>query len=363
MLGNRKISIDSPQIVNGCQTCNTIFRAYKEEVDLSHVTLIIKLISTNNANVTNSVVKGTNRQNIVYDEAFEITRQFHKDFEEFVDVFQSDVPQSEKIFYERRSNQFANNPTIKISQIANFRVLIQSFVSIILQMPHEGFVHDSYLLSKYKDRIFVQGQSFWPYFLSIYLNLKTDKIFKKNYDKYKYITTFKHQILCLLVETVSGIVPDINNTKKIDEFCEQVYAAIKTEEDLQKHIISSIDLFETIRNKWIKARGIKFKNSIKDNADFTEYMLTYIRGGNTQKVINNISDTSLRGTVTTVKKDRHGLYYGYIKHSPTDVFIHEDDNPRIRFYDLKGKDVVYIITAPTKYNTPRGKIQYVIPDN
>lgn len=360
MTANRKINIENPQIVNGCQTCTTLYKAFKEGIDLTKVSLIVKVISTVNNNVANLIVKGTNRQNVVYDEAFEITRQFHKDFEEFVEVFQSDIPLNNKIYYERRSNQYANISNINLNQKANFKVLIQSFVSIILQMPHEGFVHDSYLLAKYKNRIFVDGQSFLPYFLSIYLNLKSDHIFKKNYEKYKHITTYKHQILCLLIESIGGVVPDINNSKNIDGFCQKIYETINDESTLEQHIASSICLFEKIKEQWIKDKGIKFRYAIKDNADFTKYMLTYIRGGNTDKILEEITEKDLRGTVVTVKKDRNGLSYGYIKHYPTDVFIHEDDNPKIRFYDLKGKDVVYTISAPSKYNTSRGKIKYVV---
>ena len=64
-----------------------------------------------------------------------------------------------------------------------------------------------------------------------------------------------------------------------------------------------------------------------------------------------------------VKKDRNGLFYGYIKHSPADVFIHEDDNPSVRFYDLMGKDVVYTTIESSKYNTYRGKIKYVVKES
>ena len=363
MPGNRKISIENPQIVNGCQTCNTIYKAYKESVDLSHVSLIVKLIATDSSNVTNAIVKGTNRQNVVYDEAFEITRQFHKDFEEFVDVIQADAPVSDKIFYERRSNQFANIPTIKMNQKANFKVLIQSFVSTILQLPHEGFVHDSYLLSKYRNQIFIDGQSFYPYFLAIYLNLNTDSIFKSDYEKYKEYTTYKYQIMCLLVESVAGIVPDINNVKRIDVFCEKAYQEIRDPLQLERRLNEAIGQFAEIKNAWIRDKGTKFRYAIKDNPDFTKYMLTYIRGGNTEKVLNAMSETGLRGTVVVVKKDRNGLFYGYIKHSPADVFIHEDDNPSVRFYDLMGKDVVYTITESSKYNTYRGKIKYVVKES
>ena len=360
-LSNRKISIENPQIVNGCQTCNTLYRAYEQKIPLNNVALIIKLIATDDANVTNAIVKGTNRQNVVYDEAFEITRKFHKDFEEYVEVIQLEIPTEDKIYYERRSNQFNFNPTVNSSQKANFKVLIQSFVSIILQCPHEGFVHDSNLLTKYKNKIFVDGQSFKPYYLAISLNTKTDTIFKGNYQKFKKYTTYKHQILCLLVEMAAGRVPDINNNKKIDDYCDQIIAKIQNKETFLELIENAIQKFDEIYKKWIQDRGSKFRYAIKDNADFTQYMLTYIRGGNTDRLISESPNISLRGMVVAVKKDRHNLNYGYIKHSPQDVFIHEDDHPHIRFYDLVGKDVVYtIIPNTSSYGTPRGKISYVI---
>lgn len=358
--GNRKISIENPKIVNGCQTCNTIFKAYKENVDISEVTLIIKLIATDNVNVTNSIVKGTNRQNVVYDEAFEITRKFHKDFEEFVEVIQGDIELHEKIYYERRSNQYANSPLVKISQKANFKVLIQGFVSVIMQYPHEGFIHDSTLLSKYQDRIFIEGQSFYPYYLAIYLYINADKIFKFNYAKYKEYTTYKHHILCLLVEKIAGPVPDINNTKRINEFCKKVLNAIVNKNDLCNYIDKAIELFNEIKSDWISEKGEKFKYSIKDHPSFTKYMLTKVRGGNTNNITGDDTESIYRGTVVTVKKDRNDLFYGYIKKYPLDVFIHEDDNPHIRFYDLQGKDVVYTTTDSGKYNNCRGKIKYVV---
>ena len=362
LLANRKVNIENPQIVNGCQTCNTIYKAYKCHLDLSKISLIVKLISTDNNNVTNAIVKGTNRQNVVYNEAFEITRQFHKDLEEFVELSQTDIPANEKVYYERRSNQFATSLSIMTNQIASFKLLIQGFVSIILQMPHEGFIHDSYLLDKYTNSIFIEGQSFAPYYLAMFLNVKAEQVFKRNYQKYKSVTTYKHQILCLLVETIAGVVPDINNTKRINQYCEKVFAVIKNQETLEQHIDNSIRLLQEVIKNWVHDKGSKYRNAIKDNADFTKYMLTYIRSGNTDKILQEITDAGLRGTVVTIKKDRNNLYYGYIKSTPADVFIHEDDNPSIRFYNLKGKDVVYSIFARTKYSTPRGKIKYVVPE-
>ena len=99
----KKLKIETPQVVNGCQTCNLLFKAYKKGIDLSKVKVIVKTIETTDEIVTQGIVRGTNRQNIVYEEAFETIRQFHKDLEDFFNIME--VPGFKKIYYERNKNR------------------------------------------------------------------------------------------------------------------------------------------------------------------------------------------------------------------------------------------------------------------
>lgn len=80
---NTRLTISNPQIVNGCQTSHVIYNAYKKGHDLSKVPVTVKFVSTIDSELSNQIVRGTNRQNIVLEEAFEATKQFHKDLEEF----------------------------------------------------------------------------------------------------------------------------------------------------------------------------------------------------------------------------------------------------------------------------------------
>ena len=137
-----------------------------------------KIISTNDLDITNKIIRGTNRQNIVYDEAFECTRDFHKLLEELFTVL-SENQSNNKIYYERRSKQFYNNTSIKSYQKVSFRILIQSFISIFLNEPHMGHKHESRLLQLYKGKIFIDTQSKLPYYVSSLISIKLDQILKK----------------------------------------------------------------------------------------------------------------------------------------------------------------------------------------
>jgi len=144
-ISNRKLTLANPQIVNGCQTCNVLFDAYIADVDITKVTLLAKVIATEKDELTTSVIRGTNSQNVVYNEAFETTRDFHKHLEEFFNVIQP-VDGGDKIYYERRSRQYAREPSISSGKIIGLKALTQSFVSVFLHSPHYGTSHEVVLL-------------------------------------------------------------------------------------------------------------------------------------------------------------------------------------------------------------------------
>jgi len=116
---DKLVKIENPQIVNGCQTSNSLFN-FRNNPNIEKLQLLVRLISTEDSSVTNKIVRGTNRQNQVLDEAFEATLPFHQDeLEPFFLAYENNV----KIYYERRSKQYNNDPLIKKTHIVNLRIL------------------------------------------------------------------------------------------------------------------------------------------------------------------------------------------------------------------------------------------------
>ena len=132
-------------------------------MDLSKVKVIVKIIQTSDEVVTRGIVRGTNRQNIVYEVAFETIRQFHKDLEDFFNVMK--VSGFQKVYYERRSKQYYFDSKIKPYQKISFRILIQSMVAMYMNRVEISHRHESKLIEEYKGKLFVEGQSFYPYYV------------------------------------------------------------------------------------------------------------------------------------------------------------------------------------------------------
>ena len=144
---NRRIELTNPQIVNGCQTSSVLYHASEDGRDVSKVPLHVKIIETSDKEIVNDIVRGTNRQNIVPDEAFETTREFHKKLEEF---FGSVMPHYGRVFYERRSRQYQDDSRIKQIEKINLSILTKYFVSVFLSHPHKSHRHASKLIYDYQ---------------------------------------------------------------------------------------------------------------------------------------------------------------------------------------------------------------------
>lgn len=331
----KTLEVNNPQVVNGCQTCNSIYKAYKQGTDLSKVKVIVKVIETMGGTVTQGIVRGTNRQNIVYEEAFETIRQFHKDLEEFIHVM--DVNGFHKVFYERRSKQYNSDPQIKPYQKINFRMLIQSTVAMYMNKLEISYRHESKLITDYKDILFVEGQSFYPYYVAALLSSNLDYIMKKN-RSLKDLKNYKMHILFMIQELNMGESPSISDNKSIDEYCKK-FLNILEKTNFEKIVMTAADKFRYYMNKWIEKKGSKYRFSIKDNPEFTEFLLNELRGSKSVKMVNKV----YKGVVMNVSTDKYGNLFGFITHKPENMYFNELDNPDLNI-SYEGKPVTYRVT-------------------
>ena len=344
---NRRLKITNPQIVNGCQTSHVLFAANKKGLDISKVQVSVKLISTADTEISNDIVRGTNRQNIVLDEAFEATKKFHKDLEEFVNHINSEYP--EKIYYERRAKQYSHNPTIKQVQKINLRILTQYFSAMFLNKPHLSHRHESVLLREQANILFQETQSKLPYFVSSYAFYQLEKLFREN-NFHPELKPYKAHLLMMFRESIAGKVPSINNEKPIDEHSQKLVSVLKDQLLTTKRFEEVAKVFKDTMTKWISSGKSRF--AIKDVPDFTTLLLSETQKHFTVKAqtLSNDEDFVYNGVVVRTILDRFGNYCGFIKRSPDNIFFHIQQNKDLNFVGLEGKLVSYKVSVNPKDN-------------
>ena len=344
---NRRIELTNPQIVNGCQTSSVLFYASGSGIDVTRVPLHVKIIETNKKEMVNEIIRGTNRQNIVPDEAFETTRVFHKRLEEFFDALR---PTYGRVFYERRSRQYQDDPKIKQMEKINLCILSRFYVSIFLGYPHMSHRHEGKLIDMYREQIYLDHHSLYPYFTAALLFSKTEKLYK---DKYKYsphspLRAFRGHILLAFREIVAGKPPTQSEGKAAKAFCEKILDAISDEEVFESHISKSLKAFNAARQEWIGPMK-RSSDGIRDVPDFTNVLLAkcttncHAASIGTTTAAHVPQEIRYVGRVINVFYDKYRTSAGFIGRVGNDIFFHSSDSQGLDFSGLIGKLVSYEI--------------------
>lgn len=269
---DKLVQIDNPQIVNGCQTSTSIFKQ-KENPNIENVKLLVRLICTENFSISNKIVRGTNKQNQVLEEAFETTLPFHQDN---LEPFFLAIDNGPKLYYERRTKQY-NDSSIKRTQIVNLRTLAQSFLATFLKVPHDSYRHEKIILENYggegwKRKIFRDDHSEYPYYVAAAIWYSFEKfVYIHPYKKYE---TYKHHIYLIFLLSFGEIYPNLKKGNKTENYCKKIIAGLM-DSGLNDRIKSSFSTFTEIRNLWIQKGGSEF--GIKDNKAFTELLLSHTK--------------------------------------------------------------------------------------
>lgn len=345
---NRRLKITNPQIVNGCQTCHVLFNAYKKGLDISKVPVSVKFISTKDNEISNDIVRGTNRQNIVMEEAFEATKKFHKDLEDFFNHINSEYPI--KIFYERRSKQYAHNPTIKQTQKINLKILTQFFTAMFFNKPHLSHRHESFLIREQANIIFQETQSKFPYFIACYSFFLLEFLFREK-KFHPELKPYKAHLLMMFRESIAGKCPNINDEKNIDSYSLKISEILKDSNKSQEIFDVIAQLFLKTKSKWIYQLG-KSRFAIKDVPEFTKLLLSETQKKFSVKndILNDNEEFIYKGFVDKIRIDSYGYYFGFIKRNPDNIFFHAKQNKDLNFRNLEGKLVSYKISTNPKNN-------------
>lgn len=349
---NKIITIKNPQIINGCQTSHIIF-ASQTQADLAKLPLVIKIIATTKSDIVNNIVRAANRQNIVYEEAFETTKQFHKDLEEF---FLSIKVGDEKIYYERRVKQYLNNNLVKPFQKFSVKIITQAYIGTFLEDVHQTPRHETILIKQYQGKIFEDIHSFYPYYTSTFAYYRLESLIKENKIKIDKLHNYRfHLILISKYVAFTDFIKNNNVLLNSDEFCKMFLDILKDKAKSAELFNKAIQIMQSAIDSWINELK-RSKFSIKDNKDFTLHLLKILNS-----TILNIEEMSKpNGQINNVIY-RNGRYFGFITFGSNSIYFDErslDKNQKLD-ENLKKKKVRFDISIDNQGRSCAKNIELV----
>jgi cold shock CspA family protein len=293
------------QIVNGCQTSHIL---YLNRMHLTEqVYLPLKLIVTEDADMTNQIIQGTNRQTEVKIEAFESLVPFQKKLEEF--YLAVGRGRKEQVYYERRSKQY-EHLNLRRDRVISLPKQIKAFVAMFLNEPHSTHRYYGELLSSYRNRLFSESHSPMPYFISGLALGNMEHMFAE--DKLPRLwKNYRYQLLMVFRIQNQPFALPYMNSKRIDKYCEALLGVLDSDSSSEEAFKRAGSLIEsthaTIRTYQPAHRTRVFTNALIETASG-------------QKAVRAATATRMHGTVKWYSDIQ---CYGFIAgDNGTDYFVH-----------------------------------------
>jgi cold shock CspA family protein len=294
------------QIVNGCQTTHIL---YQNRAKLTPSTFLpLKLIVTTDADVTNQVIQGTNRQTEVKLEAFESLAPFQKKLEELYVAMGRG--RGEPLYYERRSKQY-EHLEIRRERIISLAVQVKCFLAMFLNEPHSTHRYYGELLSAYRNRLFGESHSATPYYVSglalatlerLFLNGRLPRTWRL--DKYQLLMVHR-------LQNEAADLPALNS-KALEKYCDALLARLDDSAIVEEDFRRAGELVERVRRQLSPAR-----EPLERTRAFTEALTkAAVRPGHTG-LVKTEQETG------TVKRFSDIRGYGFIgRDAGGDAFVH-----------------------------------------
>lgn len=316
------------QIVNGCQTSHVLHHL-KDKIT-SNIYVSLKLIVTDHDDTINEIIRATNSQTEVKNEAFEILKPFHKKLEEFYLTFEKE--DNKRLYYERRSRQYFGIKA-KNERIIGLSTQIASYIAMFLNEPQSTLRYFGELLNSYSNRLFQENHSLYPYYTSgLALNV-LDEFFREN--KLSYTSKkFKYHLLLMFRIKIAGtkIPKNINGGKDIEKYCGTIMQALWNREEalkVFKELESKLQI--SIKNTKVLSRQAHLTRA------FTEELIP---------------------TIGIMKKSGKITYYNFIKGFGFIQSDTTDDDVFVHYTELKNIPQNQIIPGTLInfdiFNSPKG---------
>ena len=280
-VSGEKFKLMDYQIVNGCQTSNVLYRC-RGSVD-GNMMIPVKIVHTESPDLVNSVIRSTNRQTQVLDEAFESLKEFHKQLQEYYDTYKD----SDRLYYERRTHEYDEQPGLKRRNIITLPIQLQSFMSMFLGEPHSMHRYYGELLKNNKDRVFLSDHKPIAYYTAartlhgVECAMLYGVIDQKRWKQYRYHILLILQTIMRERKNMKKI--PFANSREMESLCKAILSVLDDDKAFTAILHISVDILQkTIREYKGSLRRGSGPNRTKE---FTLAMLV-----NTDEKLKEIND-------------------------------------------------------------------------
>jgi AIPR protein len=167
-----QFTLEDFQIVNGCQTSHVIAANAAKENEATMIP--IKIVATEDEEVTRQVIIASNQQNKVDQESFWALDPIHKAIEIYFESKTGD----QRLYYERRPGQFNTVTGIEKVRIVTKDLLLKMYASVFLEQPNQVGRYYKDLTPLIGKEIFSPHHEVHSYYTAAYIAYRLEFMFR-----------------------------------------------------------------------------------------------------------------------------------------------------------------------------------------
>lgn len=243
-----KFKLMDYQIVNGCQTSNVLYRC-RGSVD-NNMMIPVKIVHTESPELVNSVIRSTNRQTQVLDEAFESLKEFHKQLQEYYDTYKD----ADRLYYERRTHEYDDHVGLKRQNIITLTIQLKSYMSMFLGEPQSMMRYYGELLKKNKDRLFQPDHKLIAYYTAAKTLHGVDRAMANGIVDMKKWKLYRYHIL-LIIQTIMSERKGVKaiprpNSREMERLCKNILEVVDNERMFTAVLHITEDILQKTLNEY-----------------------------------------------------------------------------------------------------------------
>ena len=227
------------QIVNGCQTSHVLYA--NREFIKGDLFIPVKLIHTEDEDVSQSIIKSTNKQTPIEENDLLALTQFQRDLEDFY----KGTPEEVRLYYERRAKQYAHLSNLEKGRITSTGSQLKSYSSMFLEFPNQASRYQGTLLKSVKNQVFQQGHRPEAYYVAALTLYRFEVLTRRLSPADRPMRTFRfYLLLAFRVRFEAEAYPGAGN-KKIQGYCNNLIAHLATPDLSKESFDECVDIVKT----------------------------------------------------------------------------------------------------------------------
>jgi hypothetical protein len=254
----------------------------------------VRIISSDDEVVIQSIVRATNRQTEVKEEQFFALQEFPKLLEQHFQSFEDPL---RRLYYERRTCQY-DRMQIEKSRVITDANVVRSFASIFLDEAHRTTRSYKSIRDKVSKEIFVKGHRLEPYYLAASMFYRLDTLFRLKKLEAKYKPARFHIMMAARMLASNEVIPKMH-ANAMGPYSDTLINIFSDQVEAEKLLAEAVEVVSNAAQDDYKRDNIRTE-------PFTKTVLTLTRTKWEQKTMKNQNEfdsfSLLVGKVLAVPK-------------------------------------------------------------